>query len=72
MDWITVTKFPYDFKEGTVCRTKEGNFVLVGQINECGGVNDEFTEEITHYTESLCPHVKGILETAKQDFNTNA
>lgn len=71
MEWIEFTGCKY-LKEGTICKTYEGNFVIVGGINTSMGLNDEFTEDITHYTEHFVDDVKEILNKAKLDFESNA
>lgn len=55
-------------KEGTICRTIHGEFVFVGEINTQTGTNDEFTTEITHYTEHFCEDVKSKLTFAEENF----
>jgi hypothetical protein len=69
LNWKRCTPLQ-QFKEGTICRTEDGEFVIVGEINTSRGVNDEFTEEITHYTEYFCKDVESKLKFAKLSFNS--
>ena len=72
MKWIKVNATFWDhLKEGTICRTTNGDFIIVGKINTSMGVNDEFTEDITHYTEDYINDIKLIIDRAKSDFLNN-
>jgi len=67
MKWIEYKEYQY-LKEGTVCGTNEGDFILVGEISTACGYNDEFPEEITHYTEHFCDNINDMIQAAKTDF----
>lgn len=68
MNWIKYTNKWDNLKEGTIARTSDGEFVIVGKINESLGINDEFVAEITHYTEDCQNQLLVILAKAKLDF----
>lgn len=69
MNWIKCDEDNLDsLKEGTIAKTLEGEFVIVGKINCSRGTNDEFTKDITHYTEDLVEEMNQLLQKAKDDF----
>lgn len=66
MNWI---KYKDErLKEGTICRTSSGMFIVIGEANTSLGLNDEFTVEITHYTEDYLNIIEALLDLAKDDF----
>lgn len=74
MKWIDYKEWHknirnYSLKEGAICRTEDGDFVVVGEINTSCGTNDEFIEEITHFTEDYCDKIQKIIKKAQKDFN---
>lgn len=69
MEWKKCDNSTFSLKEGTIARTKDGEFVMVGKINCSLGVNDEFMEDITHYSESLVPEISNFLKLAEINFN---
>ena len=71
MKWIKY-KWAETLNEGAICRTAEGKFIIAGEINTSTGTNDEFTEEITHYTNDLIEDVKVLINKAKTDYELNA
>ncbi len=71
MEWIEFTGWKH-LKEGTVCKTSEGHFVMVGEINTSMGFNNEFIEDVTHYTEHFADDVKEMLNKSKLYFESNA
>ena len=58
-------------KEGSICRIINGAFLIVGEINTSCGINDEFTEIVTHYTNDKCSDVVRWLIEAEKDFKLN-
>jgi hypothetical protein len=58
-----------DLKQGVICRTVDGEFIMVGEINTSLGTNDEFTESITHYTEYFCNDILSKLKYAKLNYD---
>ena len=74
INWIKYNDeehFGEQFREGTICRTEDGEFVIVGKINRSKGLSDEFNETITHYTEDFIIDMRVFIELAKQDFNNS-
>jgi len=71
MSWIEYDqiKLPYEqgIKQGTIV-TDGGNFSIVGKVNESLGVNDEFTAEITHFTNDYINTISEVIERAKDEF----
>ncbi len=67
MKWIKFENC-ITLKEGSICRTDNGEFVIVGEINTSTGTNDEFTEDISYYTEDKVELVKQLLKDAENDF----
>lgn len=67
LNWKTYSGV-HSLKEGTICKTVDGEFVLVGEINTRIGMNDEFTTDITHYTEYFCKDIKSKLKFAEENF----
>lgn len=67
MKWI---KFNNEtLKQGSICRTEDGRFIMVGEINVSTGTNDEFTEVITHYTDYFCSDISSKLKYAELNYN---
>ncbi len=71
MPWIEYDqiKLPYEqgIKEGAIV-TDGRNFYIVGKVNEALGVNDEFTAEITHFTNDYINTISELIERAKDEF----
>ena len=71
MAWIEYdqTKLPYKqgIKQGTIVTDGEA-FCFVGEVNESLGVNDEFTAEITHFTNDYINTISELIERAKDEF----
>ena len=67
LNWKTYSRV-HSLKEGTICKTVDGEFVLVGEINTRIGMNDEFTTDIIHYTEYFCKDIKSKLKFAEENF----
>jgi hypothetical protein len=70
MGWVEVDKYSLNkgFEEGSVVRTKEGLFYMVGEVNTSLGTNDECYEEITHYNNDFVGVVRTIIEKAESEF----
>lgn len=69
MGWKEYNENSRDFlKQGTICRTEYGEFIIVGEINTSRGTNDEFIEKITHYTEDFVETVENLIKIAKKDY----
>lgn len=58
-----------NLEQGSICRTVEGEFVMVGEINKSLGTNDEFIESVTHYTEYFCSDILSKLKYVKLNYN---
>lgn len=57
-----------DNQEQTI--TKNVRYGIVGTVNECKGINDEYTEEgITHFTEDFVSEIQTILKRAEDNFS---
>lgn len=67
MKWLNYKKS--NLKQGSIARTESGEFVMVGEINISLGTNDEFTEDITHYTEYFCDDILSKIKYAELIFN---
>ena len=57
-----------DLKQGTICKTSNNDFIFVGEINTSLGTNDEFREDITHYTEEFCKDIESKIKFAKLNY----
>lgn len=72
MNWIKFDRIYVDeLKRGTICKTDDDSFFLVGDINVSLGLNDEFTQNVTHYTEDFVSVIEQLISTAEKDFNSN-
>lgn len=80
-------QFAKDLKVGTIVRIEDHiyshedhkqrlerqiRYCIVGDINECKGTNDEYTEDgITHFTEDFISETQQHLEDSKINFEKN-
>lgn len=71
MKWVDIENEKiFSLKEGTICRTEDGRFIIVGEINTSFGTNDEFTEDVTHYTEDFVDVIREVINTCRKNYES--